>query len=1051
VFANLAALGIVVGGVVAALDLPRETFPETAVDHILVETVYPGAGPEDVEKGVCIKIEEAIQGIPGIWEITSQSTDNLGLVVAAVDKSIAPTTEVLRQVQDRIGAITTFPPEIEKPVATEVIIRNQVISIGVYGDAPERTIKLIAEEIRDKIAANPAISQVSLSGVREYEISIKLAEETLKRYSLTLQEVISAVSMSSLDLPAGTLRTRHEEINIRTTGQRYTARDFEDLIVIARPDGTAIRLGQLAEVRDAFEDIPVFGRINGKPGALISISQTGTEDISDIARIARDMVRDLQPNLPDGIELSIWADASRDVNARIEMLVKNGLIGMALVMLCLLLFMDMPSSLAVSLGIPVSFAGALATLYMTGGTLNMISLLGLLMATGIIVDDAIVIADSVRSQAREGLSPELAAVRGTKIVAVPVFMASVTTIVAFLPLMHVQGVMGKLIYVLPVVVISAVVSSGFEAFAILPAHLREWVADPDRIGKASWRRRVRERLDSWIDRFVARCYLPLLDRALRGRLIVLCATIAAFLISLGMVQSGRTPFVLFPGIDTNMVRARLQFPEGTPIEVTRAVVDRMEEAAIALNSNPALKPATAGKLVQQIYSDIGEWPDYVPKRASSLCETSIELMPAELRRVDAAKVIEHWRKGIGTIPDVASMTISRQQLGPTEKPIEIRLMGNDLDELRRAMDEIVAKLESYDNVFDIHDELSAGKRELQVSLKPRASTLGITVSELASQLRQGLYGGEALRMQRGTDEIKVVVSYGDSDRRSLGAVENLRIRTRTGAEIPFREVADTKIVRGYAAITRQDGTRRCRVKADIDERFANAEQIVSDMEATFLPDLDERYPGIRYLIDGQRKRIDESLSSLVRGSCVAGVAIFAILGTVLRSYTQPIIIMAAIPLGMIGAIAGHAILGFELTLMSAFGIVALAGIIVNDALVLVDRVNQNVSNRMDIADAISDAGRVRFRAVILTTVTTFAGLAPLILERSSQAQSLIPLAISIAFGELFGTLLTLFVIPATILVVNDLKRCAYWLRHGGAYPTAVAVERAAGGGAVTME
>jgi len=1034
-FANLAAIAVLVWGISTAINLPRETFPETAVDYVLVNVAYPGANPNDVEEGVCIKIEEAIQGIPGIWEIVSFSKQNSGLVTAAVNQRIASTAEVLLQVRDRVNAITTFPPEMEMPVVSEVIIRNRVINIGVSGNLPEKTIKLVAEDLRRELMGRFGVSQISISGVRDHEISIKLTEESLKRYGLSIQQVMDAVSRGSINLPAGTVRTKHEEITVRTVGLRRTAQDFEDLVVIAHPDGTSIQLRQVAEVRDTFEDTPAYGRINGEPGAVLTISKTGAEDLSEIARQVREYVRTKTLELPKGVKLSTWADASRDVDKRIAMLVKNGIIGMILVLVCLLLFMDVPFALAVALGIPVSFAGALIVLGFTGATLNMISLLGLLMATGIIVDDAIVISDSVWSYRRRGFAPDLAAIKGTMHVASPVLMASATTIATFIPLMFVEGVMGKLIYVLPVAVIAAITASVFEAFAVLPAHLCEWSGILKSSGRPSRIRRIRGALDRRIDGFVNGFYAPFLRRCLRRRALVLGGAVAVFLICIGLVLGGRTPFVLFPAVDSNIVRVRIQFPDGTPIEVTQTAVDRTEAAARALNEMADLKPATPGKLVKQIYSSVGEWPDYVPKRASSLCETSIELMPAEERRVDVAKVIEAWRKEIGTIPGIVSMIITREQLGPTEGAIEIRLLGDDLDELRQAADEVIAELKTFDDVFNIQDDLTPGKRELQVTFKPSARNLGLTLSELASQMRQGLYGGEALRLQRGADEIRVMVSYADTDRKSLAAIENLRIRTRSGAEIPFTEVAETKLVRSYSAITRQAGTRLCRIKADIDERFANAEQIVSAMEAEFLPDLDRRYAGVRYLLDGQRKRIDESLRSLVRGACIAAVVIFALLGTILRSYLQPLIILVAVPLGAIGAILGHLILGYDLTLMSVFGMVALSGIVVNDALVLIDQINRNIADGMNITDSVVAACQTRFRAVVLTTVTTVCGLLPLLAERSSQAQPLIPLAISIASGELFGTILTLFVVPAMFLAVNDVKRAAHWLRHGGAFPT----------------
>lgn len=1048
VFANLAAAGILVGGIVAAMKLPRESFPETAVGYVLTTVPYPGANPEDVEESVCVKIEQAIEGIPGLGEVISFSKHDVGQVFAEFDPDIIPTTEVLRQIQDRVNGITTFPEETERPTVIESLIRNQVINIGVYGQAPERTIKRVAEDIRRELLAHREISQVSLSGVRDYEISIQLMEETLERYELTLQHVIDTIARSSLDIPAGTIRTQREEINVRTIGQRYTAADFEDLVVIAPPDGTSIRLGQIAQVRDTFEETPIIGRVNGQPGAMITVAKTGREDISAIAAIVRAYVLAASPNLPDAIHLSIWGDASREVDARLEMLVKNGIMGMALVLLCLLFFLDLPSALAVAVGIPVSFAGAIAAVGLTGNSLNMISLLGLLMAVGIIVDDAIVIAESARARARAGLVPELAATEGTRLVAMPVLTSSATTIVAFIPLMNVEGVMGKLIYVLPVVMIAAIVASAFEAFVILPAHLVEWSPRKPPTNTVTRRAKVRRRLDGWIDSFIASIYRPALRRALNGRVIVLGVSLAAVLVCVGLVVGGRAPFVLWPKFDTNKVRVRVRFPEGTPVEVSRAAVARIEEAARALGNDSELEPATDGKLVQQIYSVVGEWTTLVAKRGSALCEVSLELMPAELRRVDVAEIVDHWRRGIGTIHDAVSVTITQEQLGPTDKPLEIRLLGQNLEDLRQATEELARKLESYAGVFNITVEPTYGKRELRISLKPAAANLGLTVADLAAQLRQGLYGGEAVRLQRGSDEVKVMVSYVESDRQSLGAIENLRIRTRSGAAIPFHEVAQTKMVRGYSMIPRMDGQRRARVQADVDERYANAEQVVQDLEAAYLPDLQQRYPGVRYVIDGQRKRISESLSSLVRASTVAGVVMIALLGTILRSYAQPIIIMAAIPLGMVGAVVGHALMGYPLTLMSVFGMVALAGIVVNDSLVLVDRVNLNVLSGQGVFDAVAGAGEARFRAVVLTSVTTVAGLLPFLAERSTQALTLIPMAISIAFGLIFATVLTLFVVPALFLLVNDLKRLAHWLRHGGSYPLPETVEAVARGPAV---
>jgi multidrug efflux pump subunit AcrB len=831
------------------------------------------------------------------------------------------------------------------------------------------------------------------------------------------------------------MRTAQEEINVRTLGQRYTAQDFRDLPVITLSDGTSVRLAQIAEIRDTFGETTASGRVNGEPGAVVQVFKTNREDISTVAETARDVVETYRAQLPAGISLSIWGDASRDVEARLQMLGQNAVIGMALVILSLLLFVNLPSALAVALGIPVAFAGAIAALGLMGGTLNMISLLGLLMATGIIVDDAIVIADSVRSQARRGLAPDLAAVEGTRRMAIPVLASSATTIIAFIPLMFVEGVMGKLIYILPVVVIAAVAASAVEAFLILPAHLRAWTGDgEDTSSQVSRGRRIRHRLDTWIDSFIVCRYRPVLRYCLSARGFVAAATIAMLLVCAGLVLGGRVPFVMFPKTDSDVVRARVQFPEGTPVAVAQAAVDRLERTAYALNADLHLAPATPGELVQQVHAVVGEWAGFVPERSSAIGEVSIELMPAELRHVDIAEVINRWRDGIGTIPGAETVAVTRQELGPTTKPVEIRLLGEDIDQLRRAADEVRAKLASYDGVFDAEISLRPGKRELQVLPKPGARAIGVTVAELAAQLRHSLHGQEAVRVRRGQHEVKVVVSYADTDRRSLGALDNLRVRSSDGAEIPFQEVADTRLARGYAKISRQEGLRRVRIQADVDERRANGERIVQHLVAGFLPELAKRHSGITYVIDGQHRRIAESLRSLARAGAIAAVAMFALLGAILRSYTQPIVIMVAIPLATIGAVLGHAVLGYDLTLMSVFGMTALAGIVVNDSLVLVDRVRLNMAEGLSVRDAVLDAGESRFRAVTVTSITTIAGLFPLLIERSAQAQSLIPMAVSIAFGLAFATVLVLLVVPALFLIVDDSRRFVCWLWNGNAFP-----------------
>ncbi|MCO6438322.1 MAG: efflux RND transporter permease subunit [Phycisphaerae bacterium] len=1043
VFANLLSVAMIAGGVYACFQLPRETFPETATDHILITVPYPGSSPQDAEQRVCLKIEQAIEGLSGAGEVSSLSEEDSCKVLIEVLPRVRPVAEVMREIEDRVNAIRTFPQEAERPIITELVIRNQVASVGVSGDVPEETIKEIAEQIRRDLLAHRKITQVGLSGVRDYEISVRLSEAALERYGMALRDVTAAIAQGSLDLPAGVIRTEQEEISIRTVGERRSAQEFEDLVVLSRPDGTTVRLGQIAEVRDTFEEEPVFGRVNGKPGAMVNVLKTPSEDISEIARVVRAYIEQIRPTLPKGVTLTLWADMSRDVDQRLDMLVGNGVQGVILLMICLLLFMDMRAAFGVAMGIPVATGGALWFLYATGQTLNMISLFGLIMADAIVLDDSIVIAENILSREKQGLDPETAAIEGTEEVGSPVFNASLTTIVMFLPLMFVAGVMGKLIYVLPVAVIATIVASAIEAFFVLPSHMAEWSTKHKKGKLPSWRVQVRRRMNDYVEGVIRKIYSPLINRLAHYRLVVLGAAMALLCLCAGLVLGGRTPFVLFPAVDGNSLQARVRLPEGVPVSLARDVVERLEQAALSLNEDPALRPEAEGHLIANTYSLVGEFSDFVPVRGSGLAEVNIELMPAELRRVDSADIIEHWRKAVGEIPDALSFSITRQELGPNEKPLEIRLLGDDLGQLRIAADAVEERLGEFAGVFDITDDLVPGKRELQVSLKPQAAALGLTVADLAGQLRQAVYGGEAVRLQRGYEEVKVMVGYAEEDRRGMAALDSLRVRTPAGGEVPFAEVADTHLTRGYSAIGRQDGTRRVRIQADVDERFANAEQIIGTLTASFLPDIEKRFTGVAYQIEGQRARIEESLWSLSGATIVALIITYAILGAVLRSYTQPLILFAAIPLGMAGAVIGHAVMGYDLSLMSVFGMTALAGIVVNDGLVLLDKLNRNVAEGMKIEAAVTDAAESRVLSVFLTALTNVAGVAPLLLERSTQAQPLIPIAISVAFGLTFSTALVLLVVPSLYFTLNDVKRLLRWLRTGGALPSPEEVEMGA--------
>lgn len=1042
VFANLLMVVLLAGGIYSARTLVTETYPEFSYDRVSVEVAYPGASPEEVEQSVCMRIEEVLEGMEGIRKYWSRASQDGGLVMVELLDSVTDIRQAMQDIKDRVDRITTFPPDVERPMVLERMARAQIINVVVYGDAQHRTLKEIATEIKEELLGREAISQVEVTGARDYEISIEVAPEALLQYGLSLQEVTQAVARNSLNVPAGTLRTGQEEFTLRTTGRRYTAQEFEDLVIIARPDGTLVQLGQVAKVTDGFAEDFKSGRFQGQPAILIEIFKTRDQDTSTIARTVREYVADKRLQMPEGIHLDTWSDTSREVEARMGMLAENGVMGMVLVVIVLSLFLDFRVSLYVALGLPISFAGALIVMHWTGQTLNMITLFGLIMVTGIIVDDAIVISDGFRSRIAAGDKPDLAAINGTLSVALPVAASSLTTILAFAPLLVVVGIMGKFIAVLPVVVIAAIIFSGVEAFLILPSHLQHCMHEEGRAPGwlASRWLGLRQGIDRRLSNFIERYYAPCCRRACINRGLTLSIALACVLLSVGLVAGGRVAFTLLPEVDGDTLRAQVRFWQGVPVEQTIAAGNRLEAAADALNDRSVLDHAGDGDLILRTFTVVGEWSGWIGSAGSHLCEATIELMPAERRRLPADTILQAWREQTGEIPDAAAVTFERAERGPADKPLEIRFLGNDLHQLEAVVEEASERLRQFAGVSGIEHDLQPGKREIRVQLKPLARTLGVTLEDLATQLRSGYFGGEAVRVQRGREEVRVQVRYPDDQRRSIADLEALRVTGASGQEIPILELADFRLDRGYATIDRQNGQRRARVMANIDERRANAEQVLAEFQRDYLASVPARHPGVDYRVEGQHAQMVESLGSLFSGFALALVAIYAVLGSMLRSYFQPLVIMIAVPMGFAGAVAGHLLLGYDLTIMSIFGVVAMAGVVVNDSLVLLDQINQSLAEGKPVMDATLNAGKLRFRAVLLTTVTTVAGLAPLLLERSSQAQTLIPMAISLTFGLAFATLLTLVVVPALNLGANDVRRAFVWLRRGGEYPSAESVE-----------
>ena len=1028
---NLLMVVIVVAGLWSAVSLQRELMPQLSFDIIQIIIEFEGATPEEVEESVVVKVEEAIHSIEGVRRVFSNAYEGMGMIFAELEPGV-DNRAVREDIEDEVGKIDTFPDQTKTPQYIELKEQDQVIKIAVYGQQPERTLKETAEQVRDDLLAIPGISQVEILGARDYEIAIEIAESTLRRYGLTLDDVSQLVRGSSLELSAGDIKTPTQDIVVRTTGQRYTAEEFAAIPLLTTETGAIITLGAAARVIDGFEDSDLSGRFNGQPGVLVSVLKAEREDALKIAEAVHRYVDARQSTLPPGLHLGVWSDTSTLIKGRLQLLTDNGLMGLLLVAICLWAFMNARLAFWTAAGLPVAFMGAFWLIDYYGGTMNMITMFACIMAIGILVDDAIVVGENIYSHWSRGKSPTQAAIDGASEVALPVVAAVATTIAAFIPLFIMEGVMGKFVAVIPVAMVSALLASLIECLFIMPPHLAHALptrqAEAAAHGPKAAMQRLRQAIDGAVAWTIEVVYGPALRWAVTYRLIVAATALAILLLAVGLVGGGHINFFLFPKTDAEFVLAQVTLPQGTPADRTLDIVSRIEQAAWRLNRVFASEEQEP--VVKNALTVVGRHTRRNPEVGSHAGEVMIELSPSEQRRTSSNTILARWRELAGDVPEALALTFGAPEVGPGGAPIEVRLIGESFDDLRRAADRVKAELATYPGVFDIQDDFRPGKVEMRLSLKPEARVLGLTLADLARQMRQGFFGAEALRVQRGRHDVRVMVRYPEAERRALGDVENLRIRTPDGREIPFGEVASVTLRRGYAVIHHDDRERVVAVTADVDTNAANAAKVLADMDAEFLPQLMANYSGLRYSFEGQQRETQRSVNSLFRGFVLAMLLIYAILATMFRSYWQPLIVMSVIPFGLIGALAGHMIMGHALTMMSLFGLVALSGVVVNDSLVLLDFINRIRRQGVPIERAIHMGGQARFRAIMLTSVTTVAGLLPILLERSFQAQFLIPMAISISFGLMGATLLVLLLVPALYMMLHDAQRLCHWLWHG---------------------
>ena len=1042
VFANIVLVLIFLAGGIATMSMIRENFPEFSLDMITISVPYPGADPEEVEEGISRKIEEAIEGLEGIKQYTTQSSENVGTAIIEV-KEDYDLSDVLEKVKSKVNAISSFPVDAERPIITELMLKDPVMLLYFSGDMSERRIKEWSERIKDEIQQLAEVSQVEIFGAREYEIGIEVSEERLREYGLTFNMVVDAIRRSSLNLAGGTVRTRGEEIRVRTMGRKYTGEALSSIVVLARPEGEIITLDRLAFINDGFTEDPINALINGEPSVLLIVYKTQEEDALVISEAVRKYLLQKEMMLPDGANIKIFYDNTDMLRSRIDLLVRNGIIGLIIVFILLWCFLNARLSFWSGMGIPISIAGALAILWAVGGTINMISLFGLIMVLGIVVDDAIVVGEAIYFHRKQGKPPLKAAVDGVSEVGMPVIAAVITTIVAFIPLLYVGGIMGKFIAIMPVVVIACLVVSLLECFILLPAHLSH-LPDPnardDNLNPLTRRLEVVHHLtSSGMEWFVARIYTPLLSKALYWRYISFCIAISILLLTIGLIKGGILKFEVFPEIDGFVMTSTVEFPSGTPPDVTEQAIEQIDAALLRLAKHTQTR--SGDPLIQDRLSLVGQTLEDMPKSGPHLGSVQAILLDSERRGIHSKDLMVQWEKEIGPIPGVKSLTITGLQAGPPGAPIEIWLQGHNMNDILAATDDLMNRLRKFEGVYQIRSDFSQGKNEMRLELKPEARTLGLTVDDLARQIYAGYYGDEAVRLQRGRDDIRIKVRYTADERSRISDLERVRIRTRNGHEVPLMSVADISFAPGYSTITRTDGMRRVAISAGVDTTKANANEIFSELLSNFFPQLKRRYPELHVALQGEQKKMRESFDSLYVGYPLAILGIFIIIATMFRSYAQPFIIIFTVPFGIIGAVMGHLLLGYDLSIMSIFGMVALTGVVVNDAIVLIERINENIAEGMPFFDAILNGGARRFRAIFLTSLSTVGGLAPLIMETDLQAKFLIPMALSIAAGIAFATVLTLVLVPSLLALLSDFRLLAYRLRYGF-WPKRVDVEPA---------
>ena len=1007
---------LIIGGFASIPKLDKQFFPTPEINQIQIRMEFRGASPSEVEEQISVRIEEAIHDLNGIEELRSTSREGLSTVMVEVESDY-PTQKLTNDINTRVDAIRTFPSDAERPTVTELTYRHQMGRVQIYGDLSEREMKQLGETLRDELVRQPWVSIVELQTARPYEVSIEVAEESLQRYQITFDQLTNAVRQASINLPAGSVKRESGDLLIQTRGQAYDRADFESIVLRSDISGQELLLSDVATVRDTFEDVDVDIEFNGQRSLGLNVYVTTSPDVILTTDTVKAWVAERSQTLPEGVALEFWQDPSKSFKERVRTLVSNGLGGLVLVIVVLMLFLRPMLAFWVSVGIVVAYMGTLFVLPYTGQGLNMISLFAFLLTLGIVVDDAIIVGESVHSAQSRGLSGEHGALVGARQVVKPVVFAVISTMVFFAPMFFLPGEWGPASMGIPVVVCLALAFSLIESLLILPSHLAHMKPEPD-IAQTSWLGRTRRACADGLAWFANDRYRPFLEKCLHNHAMVGGFFLVMLCLSLALFGGGYLKSAFFPRVNSDFVVGNVEMPQGGAFRDTQAMRDRMIQAAEEIKESYNAQPR---------FADSGAIDNILGVAGGNKIDLVMQTVNDDL---DTEEVAKRLRARLGDLSEAKDVRFDFTIRDPG-KPITLQFASDSIADLELLADDVRSSLERYPGVFDISDSFDAPLEELVLSLKPAAENLGITLADVARQIRQAFYGEEVQRIPRDGEDIRVMVRYPESERRAIANINSMYIRTADGREVPFSTVASYRVETGYQSIERVDRLRTLEVAADVAEDGAPPRAIVESILQNDAPTWLQMYPGLSINMDGELQEEIEFQQAMVYLGMLSMLVIFGLMAVAFKSYWQPFLVLTAVPFGLMGAIFGHWILGWQVSMFSIMGVIACAGVVVNDNLVLIDRINNLRAEGMDLQSALLQGATDRFRPIILTSVTTFVGLVPIMLETSVQAQFLIPMVVSLSFGVMFATGVTLVLVPALYLLGHDIGQSLSALSRKG--------------------